>query len=418
LKKHSKSSQRSEPRLERTKARGPVQRDAKEVLAEVLGKLTGKLDMPAVSTSAKENRRGNTVGPNRDRLTVGVDLGDRWSQYCILGLAGETLAEGQLRTTQEDVREFFQALTVVRVVIEVGTHSAWVQDVITEWGHEVLVANPRLMESSKRRKRKSDRIDANKLARLGRVDPQSLYPIRHRSREVRQDLVVLRARDALVSVRTELINTARGLVKSMGTRLPQCSSPSFAEKVKDAIPIEVREALLPLVELVERVNDCISKYDQKIEELGREKYGHTTMLRQVKGVGPITSLAYVLTLEDPQRFASSREVGPYLGLVPKQEDSGDSQPQLGISKTGDRMLRRLLVGSSQYMLGAFGPDTDLRRYGLRLCERGGRNAKKRAVVAVARKLAVLLHHLWVTGDVYEPLHHTGAETKTAQATAA
>jgi len=418
LKKHSKSSQRSEPRLERTKARGPVQRDAKEVLAEVLGKLTGKLDMPAVSTSAKENRRGNTVGPNRDRLTVGVDLGDRWSQYCILGLAGETLAEGQLRTTQEDVREFFQALTVARVVIEVGTHSAWVQDVITEWGHEVLVANPRLMESSKRRKRKSDRIDANKLARLGRVDPQSLYPIRHRSREVRQDLVVLRARDALVSVRTELINTARGLVKSMGTRLPQCSSPSFAEKVKDAIPIEVREALLPLVELVERVNDCISKYDQKIEELGREKYGHTTMLRQVKGVGPITSLAYVLTLEDPQRFASSREVGPYLGLVPKQEDSGDSQPQLGISKTGDRMLRRLLVGSSQYMLGAFGPDTDLRRYGLRLCERGGKNAKKRAVVAVARKLAVLLHHLWVTGDVYEPLHHTGAETKTAQATAA
>lgn len=232
MKKHSKPSQRSEPSLKRTKARGPVQRDAKEVLAEVLGKLTGKLDAPAVATRAKENRNGNTMGPNRDRLTVGVDLGDRWSQYCILGLEGETLAEGQLRTTQEDVREFFQALTVARVVMEVGTHSAWVQDVITEWGHEVLVANPRLMEGSKRRKRKSDRIDAHKLARLGRVDPQSLYPIRHRSREVRQDLVVLRARDVLVSVRTELINTARGLVKSMGIRLPQCSSPSFAEKVQ------------------------------------------------------------------------------------------------------------------------------------------------------------------------------------------
>src|SRR5436190_22155883 len=197
LKKHSKSSQRSEPTLKRRKARGPVQRDAKEVLAEVLGKLTGKLDGLAVSTSAKENCRGNTVGPNRDRMTVRVDLGDRWSQNCILGLERETLAEGQLRTTQEDVREFFQALNVARVVIEVGTHSAWVQDVITEWGHEVLVANPRLMEGSKRRKRKSDRIDANKLARLGRVDPQSLHPIRHRSREVRQDLVVLRARGRL-----------------------------------------------------------------------------------------------------------------------------------------------------------------------------------------------------------------------------
>jgi transposase len=389
-------------------------------MAEVLGKLTGKavLDAGAMSDKAKGDRKEKTIGPNRDRLTVGVDLGDRWSQYCILGLEGETLAEGQLRTTQEDVREFFQALSVTRVVIEVGTHSAWVQGVITEWGHEVVVANPRLMEGSKRRKRKSDRIDANKLARLGRVDPQSLYPIRHRSREVRQDLVVLRARDALVSVRTELINTTRGLVKSMGTRLPRCSSPSFAEKVKDAIPVEVGEALQPLVQLVETVNECIERYDERIEELGRKKYGQTTLLRQVKGVGPITSLAYVLTLEDPQRFSSSREVGPYLGLVPKQEDSGDSQPQLGISKAGDRMLRRLLVGSSQYILGAFGPDSDLRRYGLRLCGRGGKNAKKRAVVAVARKLGVLLHHLWVTGDVYEPLHQARAGTGTAQAAAA
>ena len=261
MKKHSKSTRQSEPTTKRTKSRGPVQREVKEVMAEVLGKLTGRgaLDARAVSGSAKKERRENTVGPNRDRLTVGVDLGDRWSQYCILGLEGETLAEGQLRTTQEDVGEFFQAVTAARVVMEVGTHSAWVQDVITELGHEVLVANPRLMEGSKGRKRKSDRIDANKLARLGRVDPQSLYPIRHRSREVRQDLVALRARDALVSVRTELINTTRGLVKSMGTRLPRCSSPSFPQKVKEAIPVEVREALLPLVQLVATVNDCIAR---------------------------------------------------------------------------------------------------------------------------------------------------------------
>ena len=185
LKKHSKSCQRSEATSKRAKSRGPVQRDAKEVMAEVLRKLTGRAALDAGVVSDKEDRRGNTYGPNRDRLTVGVDLGDRWSQYCILGLEGETLAEGQLRTTQKDVGEFFRGLTTARVVVEVGTHSAWVQDVITEWGHEVLVANPRLMEGSKRRKRKSDRIDANKLARLGRVDPQSLYPIRHRSREVR-----------------------------------------------------------------------------------------------------------------------------------------------------------------------------------------------------------------------------------------
>ena len=310
-----------------------------------------------------------------------------------------------MRTTQEDLAAFFQGLNGARVVIEVGTHSAWVQEVIGGCGHEVLVANPRMMDGSKRRKRKNDRIDANKLARLGRVDPQSLYPIQHRSREVRQDLVMLRARDALVAARTEIINTTRGLVKSMGTRLPKCSSRSFAHKGEEAVAVEMREALLPLVRLAATLSADIKEYDKKIEELGQEKYGHTALLRQVKGVGPITALAYVLTLENPQRFAKSRDVGPYLGLVPKQEDSGEIQPQLGISKAGDTMVRKLLVGSAHYILGPFGPDTDLRRYGLRLCERGGKNAKKRAAVAVARKLAVLLHRLWVSGEVYEPLHN-------------
>ena len=387
-----------------------MQRKTKEVLAELVEKLRGRLELKATPASLGEAGQRPELRPNLDRLTVGVDLGDQWSQYCILGLEGERLSEGQVGTTQADVAEFFGAIMPARVVMEVGTHSPWVQEIIAGCGHEVLVANPRLMEGSKRRKRKNDRIDANKLARLGRVDPQSLHPIKHRSREVRQDLVLLRAREALVAVRTELINTTRGLVKSMGTRLPKCSSRSFGHKAGEAIPEPIREALLPLVELAEGLSGCIAGYDQRIEELASGKYGHTKMLRQVKGVGPITALAYVLTLENPERFAKSREVGPYLGLVPKQEDSGESQPQLGISKAGDTMVRKLLVGSAQYILGPFGPDTDLRRYGLRLCERGGKNAKKRAAVAVARKLAVLLHRLWVTGEVYEPLGYRASGT--------
>jgi transposase len=395
-----------------------VQRDTKEVLAELVGKLKEKLGPKKVAArSAGEKHQRGELRPNLDRLTVGVDLGDQWSHYCILGLEGETLAEGQLRTTPQDFAEFFEALNGARVVLEVGTHSAWVQEVIRGYGHAVLVANPRLMEGSKRRKRKNDRIDANKLARLGRVDPQSLHPIEHRSKEVRQDLVKLRARDALVAARTELINATRGLVKSMGTRLPKCSSPSFAQKAEETVPVEIRDALLPLVRMTAALSDCIQEYDEKIEKLASEKYGHTALLRQVKGVGPITSLAYVLTLENPRRFVKSRDVGPYLGLVPRQEDSGESQPQLGISKAGDRMVRRLLVGSAHYILGPFGPDTDLRRYGLRLCERGGKNAKKRAAVAVARKLAVLLHRLWVSGEVYEPLRQ-GRSATTAHAVAA
>jgi transposase len=291
-----------------------VQRDTKEVLAELVGKLKEKLDPKKVAaTSAGEEHQRGELRPNPDRLTVGVDLGDQWSHYCILGLEGETLAEGQLHTKQEDIAEFFQALNAARVVFEVGTHSPWVQEVICGCGHEVLVANPRLMEGSKRRKRKNDRIDANKLARLGRVDPQSLHPMQHRSREVRQDLVVLRARDALVAARTELINATRGLVKSMGSRLPKCSSPSFAHKGEETVPVELRDALMPLVRMAAALSDCIQGYDEKIEKLGREKYEHTALLRQVKGIGPITSLAYVLTLENPDRFVKSRDVGPYLG---------------------------------------------------------------------------------------------------------
>jgi transposase len=203
----------------------------------------------ATGASAGEKHPSDELRPNLDRLTVGVDLWDQMEQLLHAGSGRETLAEGQLRTTQEDFSTFFQGLNAARVVIEVGTHSAWVQEVIRGCGHEVLVANPRLMDGSKRRKRKNDRIDANKLARLGRVDPESLYPIQHRSREVRQDLVILRARDALVAVRTEIINTTRGLVKSMGARLPKCSSRSFAHKGEEAVAVELREALLPLVRL-------------------------------------------------------------------------------------------------------------------------------------------------------------------------
>ena len=405
MKKDSNSAKQCEPSAKRGQSQVSVRQDSREVMMELVAKLTKQLDgknSPGIEIQDEER---SAACPNLNGLTVGVDLGDQWSNYCILGLSGETLAEGQLGTRREDVTEFFQGLAISRVVVEVGTHSAWVQEVIAGLGHEVLVANPRMMEGAKRRRRKNDRIDAGKLARLGRVDPKSLYPIRHRSSQVRKDLLVLRARDALVASRTELINTVRALVKTMGARLSSCSSEVFWKKADMEIPTELRETLQPLLRLIATLNDEIKSYDQKIEELASKKYRHTQLLRQVTGVGPITALAYVLTLETPLRFARSRDVGPYLGLVPKQEDSGDSQPQLGISKAGDQMLRKLLVGSAQYILGPFGPDTDLRRFGMKLCERGGKNAKKRAVVAVARKLAVLLHRLWANGEVYVPLGH-------------
>jgi transposase len=417
MKKNSNSLKQSEAQAKRRKLGVVVERKPQEVMAELVARLAEQLDVKIVPASEGEKGERDALHPNLDRLTVGVDLGDQWSNYCILGLGGETLAEGQFRTRKQETAEFFQGLATSRVVVEVGTHSAWVREIIAGFGHEVLVANPRLMEGSKRRRRKNDRIDAEKLARLGRIDPKSLHPVQHRSTEVREDLLVLRARDALVKSRTELINSVRGLVKSMGARVSSCSSESFSEKAAAEIPVEVGETLQPLLRLIATLSDEIKTFDRRIDKLAAEKYMHTQILRQVAGVGPVTALGYVLTLETPLRFAKSRDVGPYLGLVPKQEDSGDSQPQLGISKTGDQMLRKLLVGSAHYILGPFGPDTDLRRFGMRLCEHGGKNAKKRAVVAVARKLAVLLHRLWVSGEVYEPLGH-GAPTKLVRPAAA
>jgi transposase len=292
LQKHNNSAKKSEPTSKRTKSPSPVQRDTKEVPAERVGKLKEKLDPKKVAArSTGEKDQSGELRPNLDRLTVGVDLGEQGSHYCILGVTGERLAEGQLRTTEDDVATFFQGLNAARVVMEVGTHSAWVQEAIRGCGHEVLMANPRLMEGSKRCQRKHDRIDANKLARWGRLDPESLYPIQHRSREVRQDLVRLRARDALVAARTEIIHPTRGLVKSMGPRLPKCSRRSFAQKGEEAVAVEMQEALLPWVRLAATLSADIKEYDKKIAERGREKYGHRALLRQVKGVGPITALA-------------------------------------------------------------------------------------------------------------------------------
>ena len=415
MKKHGNSVKKSESPMKRRDPRAEERRDSSEVMAELVLQLRQQLEAKSVPSAESAGDERDSVRPNLDRLTVGVDLGDQWSNYCILGLGGETLREGQFRTRRQEVGEFFQGLAISRVVIEVGTHSAWVREVIAGLGHEVLVANAQRMEGRKRRRRKNDRIDAAKLATLGRVDPKSLYPIQHRSTEVREDLLVIRVRDSLVESRTKLISTVRGMVKTMGARVQGCSSVSFSGKAADQIPPEVQETLEPLLRLIQTLSEEIKNYEKRIEKLGNERYMDTKLLRQVNGVGPVTSLAYVLTLETPQRFKRSRDVGPYLGLAPQQEDSGDSQPQLGISKAGDRMLRKLLVGSAHYILGPFGPDTDLRRFGMKLCERGGKNAKKRASVAVARKLAVLLHRLWSSGEVYEPLGYGKTITESAAA---
>jgi transposase len=229
--------------------------------------------------------------------------------------------------------------------------------------------------------------------------------VRHRSAKAQIHLTVIRARAGLVSARTALVNTARGLAKSYGERLRKCGSEQMSRETAQELNPELREALDPLLEEIESLNERIAEYDRRIEQLAKEVYPQVALLKQVKGVGTLIALTYVLTLDDPHRFRRSRDAGCFLGLRPGRRNSGMSEPQMHISKEGDPYLRTLMVQGAHYILGPFGQDSDLRRWGLKLAARGGKNAKKRTVVAVARKLAVLLHKLWVSAEVYEPLRN-------------
>jgi transposase len=342
----------------------------------------------------------------RQKLTVGLDLGDRSSWYCVLDEAGRVLLEQRLSTTPKAVREVFGGIPHSRIALETGTHSPWISRVLSELGHEVIVAHARNVRLIGESRKKDDRMDAQTLARLARIDPELLCPVRHRSAKAQADLTLIRARAGLVRARTALVNTARGLAKSYGERLRGCNVRNMnAEKAAGLSP-ELEAALQPLLAALESLSERIAEYNERIEKLAQQSYPQVALLKQVKGVGTLIGLTFLLTLEDPHRFHKSRDVGCYLGLQPGRRNSGQSEPQMHISKEGDPYLRTLLVQGAQHILGPFGVDCDLRRWGLKLAERGGKSGKKRAIIATARKLAVLLHHLWVSREVYEPLYNS------------
>jgi transposase len=338
---------------------------------------------------------------------IGLDLSDKKAQFAELDpdpASEEVLVEGTVPLTEAGLRKRFGERARCRVVLEVGAQSPWVSRLLTALGHDVIVANPRQIALIFRNQRKTDRLDAENLARLARVDRRLLRPIVHRSADTHADLVQIRARDLFVRQRTAAINFVRGELKVEGVRVGRCSAETFARKAWVMLPQALHPALGPAVMEIARLTRRIQRYTRTIERLAAEAYPQTDALRQVKGVGAITSLAYVLTIEDPSRFRRSRAVGAYLGLTPRLDNSGAQAPQLGLSKAGDPHLRRLLVQSAHYILGPFGPDCDLRRWGLRLAGAGSKGRKNRAVAAVARKLAVLLHRLWLSAKPYDPLY--------------
>jgi len=367
--------------------------------------------MRKVSTVA----RGQGRNFSQQRLTIGLDLGDRASCYCVLDEAGKVVLEQRLSTTAKALREVFGTMPRSRMALETGMHSPWVSRLLQELGHEVIVAHARNVRLIGESRRKDDRLDAQTLARLARIDPQLLCPVKHRSAKAQADLTLIRARAGLVRARTALVNTARGLAKSYGERLRGCNVRNMNREKAEGLSPELQAGLEPLLACIESVSEQIREYNERIEALAQHSYPQVQLMKQVKGVGTLIALTFLLTLEDPHRFGKSRDVGCYLGLQPGRRNSGQSEPQMHISKEGDPYLRTLLVQGAQHILGPFGVDCDLRRWGLKLAERGGRNGKKRAIIATARKLAVLLHHLWVSGEVYEPLHNSNRAAMPAAA---
>ena len=338
------------------------------------------------------------------RVSYGLDVSKRKVDICAVGADGKVLLRAEVPARPPDLQEWFAGAELGPVAIEMSTSAQWIAQLLRGLGFEVIIANPRSLRLIYADVKKSDAVDAEKLARLVRADRELLSPVLGHSEQVLQDLTVLGMREMFIRQRTRLVNWVRSKVELHGSRLPSCDAAVFYRKMWDKVPEELRGQLWPAFDMLTSLAEAIKSCDQQMREIAK-RYPVVERLQQVDRVGPITAVMFVLLIEDPHRFKRSRDVASFFGLCPRSDQSGDSNPQLPISKRGNRTMRALLVQCAQQMLGPFGKDSDLRRYGLRLAARagGGRAAKKRAVIAVARKLAVLLHRLWVTNEDYVPV---------------
>ncbi|MBS2027872.1 MAG: IS110 family transposase [Deltaproteobacteria bacterium] len=335
--------------------------------------------------------------------TLGVDLGDKQSELCMLDTSGAVVRRAKVATKPAALEAEFGRLKATRVVIEVGTHSGWVVEVLRKAGHEVIVANPRQVKLISEGRRKTDRHDAELLARLGRSDVSLLSPVTPRALGDREALALIRSRDQLVKLRTSLVNHVRGAMKAFGFRLPSKIDAAAMHRHRGEIPVSLQPALWPLFDQLQALAQSIAALDESIEAEAAKR-PDVALLTPIRGVGTLTALAFVLVVGDASRFRRSRTVGAYLGLCSGKRQSGDKDPELSISKCGDPLLRRLLVNCANYILGPFGGESDLRTWGLKLAAQGeSKRARARAKVAVARKLAVLMHSILKNGTAYEPV---------------
>ncbi len=334
--------------------------------------------------------------------TVGLDLGNRACAYCVLDARGKLVTEGAFPTARLDLERVFGSMPRTRIVMEATHNTHWMSKALRAFGHEVIVANPRRLDLITKSLRKTDKNDARLLAQLGQCNLELLSPVHERSDASMKVRVLLRARALLVRTRTRLVNHVRASVKIFGGALPSCAPEYFHLKVRQAIPGLLQCALDPLFDQLEALQKGITGYDQQVSRLCEETPA-TTLFREIHGVGPLIAISFVTCIEDPHRFKNSRSIGAYFGLVPGSRQSGEKDPRLPITKHGEGSMRSLLVSAAMHVMRRSAPDCELKRYGRRIAASGTPRDKGRARVAVARKLACLMHRLWLTGEVYRPL---------------
>lgn len=340
--------------------------------------------------------------PKSSQITIGLDLGDHRHRFCILDGQGEVVEQGTVSNDRASLAKLTLRYGDALAIMEAGAHSPWISRYLESLGWRVIVSNPRKVRAIYQHERKNDQRDAMMLARIGRMDQALLYPVRHCSEQAQQDLLRIKLRDSLVRARVSLINSVRFSLKSLGYTVRNPSSERFHKVALETLPEVVGQMIAPSVQALAELSARIAFLEREIVALARTKYPQTRWLQQVPGVGAVTALYFVLKIEDPNRFEQVRDVGAYVGLCPRRDQSGANDPQLRISKRGDAYLRRLLVSAAHYILGPFGPNSALRDYGLMLAADGTARAKKRAVIAVARKLCVLLLSLWKNQTAYQP----------------
>lgn len=338
---------------------------------------------------------------NVSHFTIGLDLGDKLSEVCVLDPERRIVQQGPLPTNPESFEAFFHGFPGATLVFEVGSQSRWVQPLARKSGiGTAIAADPRQLKLISESRKKTDQRDAYILARTGQGMPELLCPVEHRSEAVQADLSVMRSRELLVGQRTRMVTRIRGIVKATGHRLPTCSATYFFRQAREHIPAHLELACAPLLAVLEVIHEQLLEITRQTKKMVKERYPVVEVLMTAPSVGLTTAMTFALTIEKPGRIRGTRNIGAYLGMTPRKKESGDSSPQLGITKAGDTHLRRLLVLCAHHLVSR-GKDCQLKRWGLALCERGGRNAKKRAVVAVARKLSVHLLAIWKSGEPYD-----------------